>query len=136
MENRVGIWMDKREAFLFSFDNSSERKHIRSSIHEFNPKGGSRSKTAFGPVETVKEKKYLAKVKKQELEYFKDVLDALGNAKSLIVIGPAQTKNKFAKYLEDENVNQPELLKVETADSMTENQMRDTLRRLFVNLNN
>ena len=136
MENRVGIWMDKRIAFLFSIDNPSERSQIKSPIEDFNPKGGSRSKTAYGPVETIKEKSYLEREKRQEQKYFKSIIQKVSNAASLIVIGPAQTKNNFAKFFKDQKGKKPELLKVDTADSMTENQMADILRRMFTSLSN
>ena len=56
MNRKTGIWIDKRKAYIIHLVNhKSEVVVLDSEIETYHVKGGSRSKTVYGPVITVKE---------------------------------------------------------------------------------
>jgi stalled ribosome rescue protein Dom34 len=135
MNNKIGIWIDKKNAYLVKFENDQVNVEIlNSEIDDFHPKGGTRSKTAYGPMQTVKEKTYLEKEKNDKASFFKQIVSKINNADYLYIIGPAQMKTELAKYVAELNNFKPNVLGVESADSMTENQIVATLKSAFRDL--
>ena len=132
MQEKIGIWIDKREAFIVKLsDDQVKMDKLESSIPTFNPKGGHRSKQPWGPVDTVKEKAYLAKEKQATREFFDKIFNVINGVKDLFLFGPAQTKDQLKSYLDKRHGFKPEFLKVETADSMTENQIVAEVKAAF-----
>lgn len=132
MEEKIGIWIDKKEAFIIRIvENVSNVSRIESHIESFNPKGGYGGKIPYGPSDAVNEKAYLAKEKKNKKEYFESILNATGKARYLFIFGPAQTKFELKKFLENRHGFSPEIMICETADSMTQNQMVAQVRGAF-----
>lgn len=130
---KIGIWLDKEKAHLITLQNEDVRFNtIYSEMDFFNPKGGSRSKTRWGPQDVVQDSKYLEREKHQLKQYFKELAKAMGDAEAIAIFGPADTNAKFYKEL---NENYKTLaLKVKTvekADSMTENQVKALVREFF-----
>ncbi|TAI49753.1 hypothetical protein [Flagellimonas allohymeniacidonis] len=129
----IGIWMDKEKAKIVVLDNGKESlETLSSEIEFFNPKGGSRSKTRWGPQDVVQDSKYLEREKHQMKAYFKNILPSLRDANKIALFGPADTIDKFNIELED---NYPDIFeKVKTVtkkDSMTDNQVRALVRDFF-----
>jgi stalled ribosome rescue protein Dom34 len=132
MEDKIGIWIDKRNAHLIRLkEEGSVFETIPSSIEEFHVVGGHRSKTAWGPVDTVKEKSYVAREKQQKKKFFDSIAKSIGDIKYVYIFGPAMTKMELKKFLEDKHGIAPEILMAETADSMTKNQMVAEVRKAF-----
>ena len=130
---KIGIWLDKEKAHLVTLQNEDVRFNtIYSEIDFFNPKGGSRSKTRWGPQDVVQDSKYLEREKHQLKSYFKELAKTMEDAEAIAIFGPADTNAKFFKEL---NENYKTLaLKVKTvekADSMTENQVKALVREFF-----
>ncbi len=130
---KLGIWLDKEKAHLVTLQNEDVRFNtIYSEIDFFNPKGGSRSKTRWGPQDVVQDSKYLEREKHQLKSYFKELAKTMEDAEAIAIFGPADTNAKFFKEL---NENYKTLaLKVKTvekADSMTENQVKALVREFF-----
>ena len=131
MEDKVGIWLDKRKAHIVEFRvNGSNVIVINSQIDSYNPKGGARGKVAYGSVDTVKEKAYLAKEITQKKQFFREISDSIPNAKDVYLFGPAQMKNDLGRYLKS-NFNQINTLRIEDADSMTDNQIVAQVNKAF-----
>lgn len=130
---QVGIWLDKQEAIGVVLENKEEKNFsIQSELDFFNPKGGSRSKTRWGPQDVVQDSKYLETEKHQLRRYFDSIVDALGELDELAIFGPAEAPDKFLKTLEE---NYPQLAskvkKKEKTDSMTHNQFRALVREFY-----
>lgn len=122
---QVGIWLDKQEAIGVVLENNMATDFlVRSELDFFNPKGGSRSKTRWGPQDVVQDSKYLETEKHQLRRYFNSIVDALGKVDELAIFGPAEAPDKFLKALED---NYPQLAQrvviKKKVDSMTKNQI-------------
>lgn len=132
MQEKIGIWIDKKQAFVIRLaDGNSKIKEIESPLELYNPVGGHRSKTPWGPVDTVKEKAYMEKEKQQKKIFFENIIKEIGDSKYLFIFGPAQMKFEFKKYLDSKHGISPEFLLCETADSMTSNQMIAEVRGAF-----
>lgn len=130
---KIGIWLDKEKAHLVTIKNEDVGfKTITSEIEFFHPKGGSRSKTRWGPQDVVQDSKYLEREKHQLKLYFKELAKTIEDAEAIAIFGPADTNAKFYKEL-DENYKTLALKvkTVEKADSMTENQVKALVRNFF-----
>ncbi|UCD60752.1 MAG: hypothetical protein JSV59_12895 [Flavobacteriaceae bacterium] len=130
---KIGIWLDKEKAHLVTLQNEDVRFNtIYSEIDFFNPKGGSRSKTRWGPQDVVQDSKYLEREKHQLKQYFKELAKAMQDAAAIAIFGPADTNAKFYKELNENYKTLALKVKaVEKADSMTENQVKALVREFF-----
>ncbi len=130
---KIGIWLDKEKAHLVTLRNEDvEFNTINSDIEFFHPKGGSRSKTRWGPQDVVQDSKYLEREKHQLKLYFKELAKTMENAEAIAIFGPADTNAKFYKELSENYKTLALKVKtVEKADSMTENQVKALVRDFF-----
>ena len=129
---QTGIWMDYSMAnIIHLLPNSIETIDIESEIEHFNPKGGSHSKSPWGPVDTTSESKLLERKKHQSTNYFKKIVEQLNDSTDVILMGPAEAKlqfNTFIKSIKTLNFNVKEIV---TVDAMTDNQKVAKVRSLF-----
>ncbi len=130
---KIGIWLDKEKAHLVTLQNEDVRFNtVYSEIDFFNPKGGSRSKTRWGPQDVVQDSKYLEREKHQLKLYFNELAKAIEDAEAIAIFGPADTNTKFFKELNKNNKTLAlKVRTVEKADSMTENQVKALVREFF-----
>ncbi len=128
---KVGIWLDKEKAHCFIMD--SEKEHfitINSELEFYNPKGGSRSKTRWGPQDVVQDSKYLEREKHQLKRYFEKIAATVKPLDQLVIFGPAETPNKLHAMLRDSYPDiAKKIKKVDKVDSMTDNQFKALVRQ-------
>ncbi|SNZ00739.1 hypothetical protein [Flagellimonas pacifica] len=129
----IGIWMDKQKAKIVTFKDGTEcMETLNSEIEFFNPKGGSRSKTRWGPQDVVQDSKYLEREKHQMKDYFKRILPFLKDANGIALYGPAEIFEKFNTELEENHPEIAKKVKIATKkDSMTDNQVKALIRDFF-----
>ncbi len=130
---QIGIWLDKQEALVVVLqDGADKMERIPSELEFFHPKGGSRSKTRWGPQQVVHDSKYLEREKHQLKRYFDKLAEAVEDADQLALFGPAEAPEKFKVELDE---NYPELaakvIAVEKADSQTDNQIKVLVKEAF-----
>ncbi len=133
----IGIWMDKEKAHIVSLTETGETMEtIYSELEFFNPKGGSRTRSAkWGPQDVVQDSKYLQREKHQLKNYFKKLADIIGDADAIALFGPADTNVKFEKALiESHGLLAKKIKTVAKADSMTANQIKAWVRDYFQSL--
>ncbi|MAU27369.1 MAG: hypothetical protein CMH48_02595 [Muricauda sp.] len=130
---QVGIWIDKEKAYIVTLSKDSEAfETVNSEVEFFHPKGGSRSKTRWGPQEVVQDSKYLEREKHQMQRYFNNIVPYIEKAEEIAIFGPADTGQKFNKFLESKNQALAKKVKnVQKADSMTHNQIKALARDFF-----
>lgn len=132
MMKQIGIWLDYKEAYLIELNGSKvDVLRVESAIEDFHPKGGARSKSPWGPMDTVSESKYLERRKHQESAYFQKLLEAVNEVDELYIFGPAEAKNKFLKTFKKSSGIRPLMKGIESADSMTENQRIAKVKAFF-----
>ncbi len=122
---KVGIWIDKEKAYIVTLYKESEKfSTLKSELESFNVKGGSRSKTRWGPQDVVQDSRYLEREKHQLRAFFKNLAATIKNADVISVFGPGEVKNKFRKELTEQYPLLAAKIKtVQVADSMTDNQL-------------
>ncbi|MDF0709181.1 hypothetical protein [Flagellimonas okinawensis] len=130
---QVGIWLDKQEANVVELDKGKERFYnIPSELEFFNPKGGSRSKTKWGPQDVVQDSKYLEREKHQLKKYFETIAEKISGADRIGIFGPAETPDRFLEALKQNHPDLADKVKAtETVDSMSQNQFKALVKRSF-----
>lgn len=130
---QVGIWLDKQEAIGVVLQNGKENFFsIPSELDFYNPKGGSRSKTRWGPQEVIHDSKYMEREKHQLKKYFEKIAQTVNDADQLAIFGPAEAPEKFTDSLEGNHPRLAAKIRVrEKADSMTKNQLKALVKKSF-----
>lgn len=124
----IGIWIDLKKAYVIEGDNVAE---IASNVEDFHIHGGSGNSSPYGEQEAVSESKLLERKKHQLTKYFKDIVEAVVDHQNIVVFGPAETKDHFLKMVKNKNLLAGKVLDVVSADSMTENKMKEFVRNYF-----
>ncbi|MCE2611559.1 hypothetical protein LVD13_01150 [Flavobacteriaceae bacterium D16] len=131
----IGIWLDKEKAYLVTLQNGKESLYtINSELEFYHPKGGSRSKSRWGPQDVVQDSKYTEREKHQLKAYFDNINQELKkkNPQALALFGPGNTYAQFNKWLEENQRDLASLVKIaDKADSMTQNQLKALVRDTF-----
>ena len=109
--------------------------NIDSNVGASKPRGGSRPKMKYGPVDTVSEKHFLERRKQEEKAYYENLMTAVKDANELYLFGPAEAKDGLLKAIKANNNFKPAFKSIETADSMTENQKVAKVRAFFAGVN-
>jgi len=129
---KMGIWLDFRSANLISLKGGvSTIETIESEIDTSQAKGGSPSKTPYGATDTVSEKHYLERRKREEKAYYARIMKAAVKADEVFLFGPAEAKDGLLKAIKGDNNFRPAFKGIETADSMTDNQKVARVREFF-----
>ncbi len=125
--------MDKKQAYLVTLDQGrTATRTLESGLEFFNPRGGSRSKTRWGPQQVVHDSKYTERENHQLRSYFDELAKALETADAIVLYGPAGTNVQFKKRLDAAYPAIASRVRdVLTADSMTEGQMQALIRDYF-----
>lgn len=132
--NKVGIWMDSKQAFIVRLTKETETvETINSEIEFFNRTGTGGNRVKSGVTQDViHDRKYLEKEKSQFRNYFDSIAEAVTNSDELMIFGPADINEKFKKELEKHHRSLFNKLKaVEKTDNMTENQKKAYVRDFF-----
>lgn len=129
----LGIWLDKKTARLISLENEKEvMDTVVSEVEDFHIQGGSGTKFKGGPQDVVQDSKYLEREKHQLKSYFKEIASKMKDANAIVIFGPAQTKVKLRKELQENYKDLNAKVKaVKTADNMTDNQVKALVRDFF-----
>lgn len=132
MERVTGIWLDLERAYVYHLQKGqNDFEIIASEVEHYHLVGGSGSSTPYGPQEAVSEKKFLERKKQQKRDYFKRVAQHLRGSMEVVLMGPAETKLELSEYLDKTHGRPYNLHKPVTQDSMTENQVKATIRDFY-----
>lgn len=128
----IGIWLDSKKAAIVSLIDGRQSIHIiKSAVDFFHLRGGSRSKVPYGPQENVSEHKFLDRKKHQRKDYLEEIAAYIQGANKLYILGPADSKVELEKLLKKSTKFAQTPMTVETADSMTQNQIAAKVRDFF-----
>lgn len=129
----IGIWLDKEKAHLFTLHQGKESFiTIQSDVEFYHPRGGSRSKSKWGPQDVVQDSKYTEREKHQLKSFFGDIAKAIKAPRSIAIFGPGTTYSQFFKWLEENHRNLAQKVgPVQKTDSMTDNQFKALVRDVF-----
>lgn len=131
MEKQTGIWIDTKKAIIITLDGHKEEKiteidsEVENSVYH-NKEGdkGTFTGDRHGNRHSSSETKFDNR-KKEQMDYFlKAVLSYVKGSDELYVFGPAGTKTKLEQKInEEKSFDASKLKAVETADSMTLNEI-------------
>jgi stalled ribosome rescue protein Dom34 len=126
----TGIWLDRKQALIVNLTkNEGTVKIVHSDIDNFNSIA---NKHVGGAKEIIKDRESLEREKHQFKSYFKNIVQELNGTEALVIFGPAETFEKFAKELEEHYKHISTKIKgIKRADSMTENQVIAWVRDFF-----
>ena len=128
----IGIWIDKAKAHVVIIENGEEHmRTINSQVEDFNVKGGSRSKTRWGPQDVVQDSKYMERKKHQLKRYFDEVYEQVKDADALAIFGPAETYLKLEEAFKNAYKLSDKIKTVQNVDSMTDNQVKALVRDFY-----
>ena len=128
MKKKIGLWIDNREAIIVKLTekgeqiiriNSGADKQIRFA-------GGSR-KDGLQTTEAIRGNKIDAQLGK----YFDDIIAHIRDAELIQIFGPGEIKGELVKRLKNSDLKEC-IVEIETADSMTENQIVAKVREYFL----
>lgn len=133
MKKQCGIWLDFAEALIVHLEGKEvQTQIIPSEIDRGHPKGGARSKTPWGPMDVMDEKKVLARTTQQAKAYYRDIIQAIDDVEDIYVFGPAEAKIGLEKALVEAQLKD-KVRAIEVADSMTKNQKVAQVKAFFAN---
>jgi hypothetical protein len=133
MKKQMGIWIDTIHAYIINMNDDEPRiETIDSGIvpHERFTGEGKRF-TRVGNVYIDFEKNEERKFDQHMDDYLEKVMAAVKDAEELLIFGPAQTRIKLGKKIEEEKTIKNITVVNEAAEDMSERQMVAHVRQFF-----
>jgi len=130
MDRNVGVWIDHKQAYLIWYKEG----RVEVILSEIEPpehfSGGTQlggKLNQKGDMELHHNDRYRLMLTK----FYKQVVAWLKDVNSIVTMGPGEAKVEFEKVIKRQKAMQKRLLKVETVDKMTENQMIAHVRKFY-----
>ncbi len=130
MDRNVGVWIDHKQAYLIWYTEG----RVEVIPSEIEPpehfSGGTQlggKLNQKGDMELRHNDRYRLKL----TQFYKQVVAALTDVNSIFIMGPGEAKIEFEKVLRRQKAMERRLLKVETADKMTKNQMIARVKKFY-----
>lgn len=132
MDRNVGLWIDHKQAYaIWSNDGTIQviPSHIEPPAHSSGGTQLGGKLNQKGDVELHHNDRFRLQLNK----YYQQVISALKEADSILIMGPGQAKIELEKAIKKHKSLQKRILKVETRDKMTKNQMIAYVRKFYQN---
>ena len=125
MKKQTGIWIDTKKAMIVFLEENDYTIRIINSGMESRVRipGEVKWFTRFANQYLNFEKKKENRRSNEIRNYLKNVVNEIRNAEELVLFGPAGMKTELEKMIQNDPVLSRVISGVETADSMTENQI-------------
>ncbi|HEY6000846.1 MAG TPA: hypothetical protein VI078_16285 [bacterium] len=133
MGRDVGVWIDHRKAVIASITDKGEELTLVVSKAERQPRraGDSplkgRSEPEREAMSDARQRKYTGHLN----IYYDAVIAALRDARGILIFGPGEAKGELKKRLVRAKMG-ARVLRVETADKVTDRQLAKKVRTFFV----
>ena len=130
MDRNVGVWIDHKQAYLIWY----EEGRVEAIPSEIEPPEHFSGGTQLGGKLNQKgdmELRHNDRYKLKLTKFYKRVIASLQDVSSIFIMGPGEAKIEFEKVLRRHKSMQKRLLKVETADKMTKNQMIARVKKFY-----
>ena len=133
MKKQTGIWIDHEKAIIITLDRSSYKLNTIESdiVTRERIDGETKTYGRFGDQFLSQEKHKERRIKEQTSKYLKNLLSEIKDVDELVLFGPANMKKELEKQILNEPILAPKLIAVESADSMTENQMVAWVKKFY-----
>ena len=134
MKKQTGIWIDTSKAIIVTFTDGKEHiTEIESDIENriYHDKESDKG-TFMGSHHINSERTFDDRKKHQYDHFLKHVLSHIKESDELYVFGPSETKIKLKQKIDDgKTIADNKLKSVETADSMTLNQVVAKVKKFY-----
>ena len=130
MDRNIGLWIDHKYAYIISHEDArveTIQSHIEPPAH-FS--GGTRLGGKHNQ-KTDTELRHNDRFRLQLGKYYQQVIAALKDVNLIFVMGPGEAKIEFEKALKKHKSMSKRLMKIETTDKMTKNQMIARVRKFY-----
>lgn len=129
----AGVWIDSSKAVISTLDGDDADMTVLTSDIEGVERieGEGRPEGRFGTQFVAHEKAKDARRDEDEQEFCSRVAAKIKDADQLLIFGPAHMKDKFESTVRGMPQPTPNIRAVETADSMTDNQVAAYVREFF-----
>ena len=133
MAEQSGVWVDAKKAIVIKIkDEDNTFKVIDSGIETREREEGEGKKFGRFAKQFVSfEKSKQRRISEQEKKYFKNILKEIENSDDLVLFGPANVKHRLEKELHSHKGFKVNILGVEDADSMTDNQITAWVKKYY-----
>ena len=132
MNRHLGLWIDHKQAYLIWYEGSRVDiipSNIEPPAHYSGGTQLGGKLTQKGDTELHHNDRYRVQVNR----FYKQVISALQDAASILIMGPGQAKLEFEKMLKKHKALKNRLVKVTTANKMTRNQMIAYVKEFYKN---
>lgn len=124
MSTPVGVWIDHRRAFLVLLDQTVNSKTIHSHARRRRGARGEMGQgSPIGHEDILPEDRINRRYRKHLDEYYQRVMEAIGDAQEIYLIGPGEAKTELKTHLLKNSRNQEPIVVLENADKMTDGQI-------------
>ena len=132
MEKQIGLWIDHKKAVIVILEDGREEvRQIQSNLERHSRfHGGARTKAAYSPQFFTAETQVDRRFSEHLNKYYKQVISAIEDARSLLVFGAGEAKYELEKRLKS-GKGHLRRIHVESADKLTERQIAARVRRYF-----
>jgi hypothetical protein len=134
MKKQTGIWIDTSKAIIVTFTDGKEHTtEIESDIENriYHEKEGDKG-AIMGSHHLNSERTFDERKEHQFDHFLNDVLSHIKESDELYVFGPSETKIKLKQKIDDgKTIADNKLKSVETADSMTLNQVVAKVKKFY-----
>ena len=129
VKKKIGLWVDNREAIIVKLTDKGEQitRIYSEAEKQTRSEGGSR-KDGLQTTETIQGRKFDMQLDK----YFDDIIAHIRDAAMIQIFGPGEAKDGLLKRLKNNDLKD-RIVKIETADRMTDNQVAAMVRECFSN---
>jgi len=130
MDRNVGLWIDHKQAYVIWYEDDKIEVILSNIEPPVHYSGGTQlggKLNQKGDMELHHNDRY----KLQLSKYYQQVITRLKDVGSIFIMGPGEAKIEFGKALKRHKSMQNRLLKLETADKMTMNQMIAHVRQFY-----
>jgi stalled ribosome rescue protein Dom34 len=128
----IGLWIDHKKAILvIQTEHGESIQQIESEIgRHVHYRGASHTKSPFSAQYQQGDDQLDNKYNEQLHKFYEKVIACLREADAVLIFGPGEAKRELEKRIAHEKVKVP-VLKIETADKMTERQIAAKVRNYF-----
>jgi hypothetical protein len=134
MKRQTGIWIDSSKAIIVTLDGGKENIfEIESDLENkmYHEKEGNKG-TFSGSHHSNTENKFEERRKNETNHFLKNILSHIKLADELYIFGPAEAKIKLEQKINtDKSFDGNKLKMVESADSMTTNQIVAKVKKFY-----
>jgi len=130
MDRNVGVWIDHKQAYLIWYKEG----RVETILSDIEPPEHFSGGTQLGGKLNQKgdmELRHNDRYRLMLTKFYKQVVASLKDVKSIFIMGPGEAKVEFEKVLKRHKAMQKRLVKVETADKMTKNQMIARVKKFY-----